>query len=338
MSVAFTPREWADRLDRPTKDRRYQSTRTGAVVAFEYLPWKKLSAAARTLDQLERDLARGCMAFPEMDASGWTAGDIITVLNLFPEGSRHRALAHWRGFLGWVADWKDVPELHRQLRLLPKLPSKPVPIYDLFEPIEQEALLRAADESPLPERDRLALHVVMLGPRKGELQRLRLSHFNHASRVVLFHGKGEKERIVPYDDELHMALLDFLATAIERVRPKLETRSPLPSDFLFFPHGTRGETLLWTDPARAKSNTSMHRWWGEQVARAGIRYRHLHMNRHTAATELVEADVNAFDVQDWLGHANVNTTQVYVHNARRRLRGASDKLRAFRSNREDSAN
>ena len=143
----FTAPEWADRLARPTKDRRYQSTRTGAVVAFEYLPWKRLSAAARTLDQLERDLARGCMALPKLSADSWTAGDVITVLNLFPERSRRRALAHWRGFLGWVADWRDVPEIHRQLRLLPKLPQPALPIYDLFEPFEQEALWRLTAKS-----------------------------------------------------------------------------------------------------------------------------------------------------------------------------------------------
>jgi site-specific recombinase XerD len=331
-AAAFTAEQWADRLARPTKDRAYQLTRTGAVVAFEYLPWKKLSAAATSLDQIERDLARGCMAFPDMEPGDWTAGDIITVLNLFPERSRHRAISHWRGFLGWYADWHDMPELHRQVRLLPRMPKKQIPVYDLFEPAEQEALLRGTARSRLPERDLLALLVVMLGPRKGELEKLRLEHFNHASRVVVFHGKGNKERIVPYDDELHVALLDFLATPIAR-----QDRIPIESDHLFFPSGASETHLLWTDPTRPMSKTALHRWWGRQVENAGIRYRKLHMNRHTTATELVEADVNAFDVKEWLGHERTDTTEVYVHNARRRLRGASDKLAAFRSKRGDSA-
>jgi site-specific recombinase XerD len=334
-AVAFTAQEWADRLARPIKDRRYQSTRTGQAVAFGYLPWKRLSAAAATLDQYERDLARGCIAFPDHQPGDWTAGDIVTVLNLFPEGSRKRALAAWRDFLTWAADWNDQPELHRQLRMLPRLKQGPTPVYEIFEPYEQERLLANLGDV-LPKRELLALLVVMLGPRKGELQELKLEHFNHGARVVLFHGKGNKERIVPFGDELYLALLDFLEEPVPRVRMRdrkgsfVADRAPLPNDYLFFPYGTRGDTLLWTDPSRAMSKTAMHRWWGRAVERAGIKYRHLHMNRHTTGTELVEAGADAFTVMDWLGHARVDTTQVYVHNSRQRLRGASDKLTAHR--------
>lgn len=341
MSTTFTAREWADRLARPIKDRTYQSTRTGEAVAFNYLPWKRLTAAAKTLDQYERDLARGCMAFPDMEVGDWTASDIITVLNLFPAGSRKRALAAWRDFLGWAADWNDLPHLHRQLRLLPKIKQNSTQVYEVFDAVEQEALLRASATDHLPKRELLAMYVVMLGARKGELRALRLEHFNHGSRVVTFHGKGDKHRIVPFDDDLFIALVDFLETPIPAVRQKdrrghyVEDRLPRPSDYLFFPWGSKGDRLLWTDPTRAMSDTAMHGWWGRVVARSGIKYRRLHMNRHTAGTNLVEAGVDAFTVQDWMGHASVNTTQVYVHNARQRLRGASDKLAAYRKTDED---
>jgi integrase/recombinase XerC len=219
--------------------------------------------------------------------------------------------------------------------MLPRLKQGPTPVYEIFEPYEQERLLANLGDV-LPKRELLALLVVMLGPRKGELQELKLEHFNHGARVVLFHGKGNKERIVPFGDELYLALLDFLEEPVPRVRMRdrkgsfVADRAPLPNDYLFFPYGTRGDTLLWTDPSRAMSKTAMHRWWGRAVERAGIKYRHLHMNRHTTGTELVEAGADAFTVMDWLGHARVDTTQVYVHNSRQRLRGASDKLTAHR--------
>lgn len=59
----YTFREWT-RILRDTKDKSYQSTRLGADV-LDYLAWKRLQrAAARTLDQYERDLRVLCLVAP----------------------------------------------------------------------------------------------------------------------------------------------------------------------------------------------------------------------------------------------------------------------------------
>jgi integrase/recombinase XerC len=38
-----------------------------------------------------------------------------------------------------------------------------------------------------------------------------------------------------------------------------------------------------------------------------------HTLRHTFATYKAEKGVPPFQLQQWLGHANLNTTQIYVH-------------------------
>jgi integrase/recombinase XerD len=38
-----------------------------------------------------------------------------------------------------------------------------------------------------------------------------------------------------------------------------------------------------------------------------------HTLRHTFATYKAERGVSSFQLQQWLGHANLNTTQIYVH-------------------------
>jgi site-specific recombinase XerD len=38
-----------------------------------------------------------------------------------------------------------------------------------------------------------------------------------------------------------------------------------------------------------------------------------HTLRHTFATYKAEKGVSAYQLQQWLGHANLNTTQIYVH-------------------------
>jgi site-specific recombinase XerD len=40
-----------------------------------------------------------------------------------------------------------------------------------------------------------------------------------------------------------------------------------------------------------------------------------HVLRHTFATHKAKNVVNAFKLKDWLGRANLNTTQIYVHMA-----------------------
>ncbi len=55
--------------------------------------------------------------------------------------------------------------------------------------------------------------------------------------------------------------------------------------------------------------------------RAGITKKaSCHSLRHTFATAKAEKGVPPFQLQQWLGHANLNTTQIYVHMGRQNAR------------------
>lgn len=58
--------------------------------------------------------------------------------------------------------------------------------------------------------------------------------------------------------------------------------------------------------------------YGEE---AGIpeKLRHFHVLKHTCATHLLSKGFHVEQVQDWIGHANIQNTMIYGHitNARR---------------------
>jgi len=343
-AVAHEPRytlaEWASYHRDPTKNKDYQrNSRLGPVIR-DYLAWKRHGRTAEiTLDGYERNLARLCSLYPDADPDEITPARLLAYLDTFPPGSWPRVRAAVNGLFRYCLLF-DIATSN-PLDRLPSIKAESTKVYDIFQMTEQAKLVSAQDDSLLPERDRLGVLIFQLGVRKSEARRLQPRHFDVTSRVVFVFGKGNKERIVPFDEELWLALLEFMNAPIPKVvqtdaRDKrfVEDRLPRDGDHIFFPNGaTRrdGEKrLLWSDPARAMSSTAMHGWWKAAVERAEVRYRSMHMNRHTTGTNLVDADVDAFSVRDWLGHADTRTTEVYVHNSRQRLQRASDRLAVFR--------
>jgi site-specific recombinase XerD len=110
-------------------------------------------------------------------------------------------------------------------------------------------------------------------------------------------GKGDKDRVVWIDDGTVEVLDRWRA-----IRPK--------SDFFFC---TLKGGLIDDGYVRA-----MVARYGR---RAGIEIRcHPHLLRHTYATELLEDGYSVAEVQQLLGHADLETTSIYLHVANETLR------------------
>lgn len=151
-----------------------------------------------------------------------------------------------------------------------------------------------------PRRDR-ALVAVLAGSgiRASECVGLAVSALtrNPASRLRV-HGKGGKTRTVPVPQEVVDAVDDYLADRGEKLT------SPGPHDPLFV--RTNGRALT-----RQSLYYLVDRW----AARAGVDRpdgEAVHAFRHTYARGLVDNGVPVTAVQQLLGHAGLNTTQVYL--------------------------
>ena len=142
-------------------------------------------------------------------------------------------------------------------------------------------------------RDYAILQVFLqTGIRVSELAHLTREDVDLIKPAITVRGKGSVEREIALEKRGMQALKNYLAV--------------------------RGDSL---------SERLFLNYQGEPISERGIRklvvkYRKAagiskkascHTLRHTFATYKAEKGVSPFQLQQWLGHANLNTTQIYVH-------------------------
>jgi integrase/recombinase XerD len=177
---------------------------------------------------------------------------------------------------------------------------------------EVERLLTAPPtDKPVGLRDRAMLELLYAsGLRVSELCRLELAAVQRDMGVLRVTGKGNKQRIVPFGQSAGDAVDCYLAEG----RPLLLKG--------------RASRFLFVTAMRGSAMTRQCFWklLGGYGKRVGI-FHNLtpHVVRHSFATHLVEGGADLRSVQIMLGHADISTTQMYTHVARRRLREIVDQ-------------
>ncbi|TBR20709.1 tyrosine recombinase XerD [bacterium] len=190
----------------------------------------------------------------------------------------------------------------------PRLPQR---LPDVLSEDEMERLLTAPDGGTVHGlRAKVMLELLYAtGIRASELLALKPEYVNLAEGWVRVMGKGSKERLVPMHERAVRALSRWLKVREERFGPK----SHGPQVFL----GRGGKALsrpqLWRDLAALAKRANL----GRPV--------HPHLFRHTFATHLVRGGADARSVQEMLGHASLQTTQIYTHLDRGALKRAHQK-------------
>jgi integrase/recombinase XerD len=160
-----------------------------------------------------------------------------------------------------------------------------------------EKLLASVDtEHPRGLRDRALFELIYsAGLRVSELAALNTGDVFFSEGIVRVMGKGSKERLVPFGDEVARWLLRYLREA----RPRLAGARPGKALFI----GRTGKRLsrkgIWKNYAAAAA-----------LAGTGSK---LHTLRHSYATELLAGGADLRSVQELLGHADLSTTQIYTH-------------------------
>ncbi|GAA2574476.1 tyrosine recombinase XerC [Actinomadura fulvescens] len=159
-------------------------------------------------------------------------------------------------------------------------------------------------EGALGLRDRAVLEILYgTGVRVSELCGLDIDDLDTARRTARVLGKGGRERTVPMGEPAARAVADWL----RRGRPAIVTKNSGPALFL----GARGGRL---------HPTSARRIVHARVGEVGVPDLSPHGLRHSAATHLLEGGADLRSVQEILGHASLQTTQLYTHVSAERLK------------------
>jgi len=172
------------------------------------------------------------------------------------------------------------------------------------------AEVAADDGDPLHLRDRAALELLYAsGLRVGELVGLDVDDVDLDRRTLRVLGKGGKERVVPFGLPAARAVVEWLG----RGRPLLAT----PHSGAALLLGRRGRRADQRQVRAAVHTLVAHVEGADDIGPHGL--------RHSAATHLLEGGADLRAVQDLLGHATLQTTQIYTHVSVERLKATYEQ-------------
>lgn len=181
-------------------------------------------------------------------------------------------------------------------------PKKTLPKYlSLEESIQLLDAVKNDKESKSRTRDYAIITLFLnCGMRVSELAGIGINDIDTSGlRSVRVLGKGNKERIIYLNEACREALLEYLRERFDKNHARLNTKALFLSN--------RGQRM----------SVKTIQWMVyKYLDMAGLESKHysVHKLRHTAATLMYQTgQVDVRVLKEILGHAQLNTTQIYTH-------------------------
>ena len=216
----------------------------------------------------------------------------------YSETTRARKTAAVRSYFAFLVDDRLIENSPAAELSSPKI-GRSLPTALSEEEVIRVLEAPMAVDTPESRRDKAMLELLYAtGMRVTELVSLRVNDVNLSGGFVRCIGKGNKERLIPF----HAQALDALAFYIEEGRDSFLNGNPKePALFL----NRRGDQL-----------TRQGFWLilKEYARKAGITNPVTpHTLRHSFATHMLRGGASLRQVQEFLGHASIASTQIYTH-------------------------
>ena len=270
---------------------------------LEYLRLER-NYSERTIVSYETDLREFEEYFQEVDAGldfKKIDADIVRrwMVHLMDEGraatSVNRKLSTLRSFYRFLLRRKEVV-INPMLKVVGPKKKKPLPFF-----VREKDMDRLLDESLFEEgfegcRDRLILEMFYAtGMRLSELIGLDDADVDLSARLIKVTGKRNKQRLIPFGDEMEEDLLIYIKVRNEAL-----------------PEGTKAFFVR-------KNGMRMYPLQVYRLVRKSLskvvtlKKRSPHVLRHTFATAMLNGKAEMRAVKELLGHESLVTTEVYTH-------------------------
>jgi integrase/recombinase XerD len=181
-----------------------------------------------------------------------------------------------------------------------KLPRTPKTLpRNILTAAEIKRLFNACDMRSLNGfRRRVIIEVLYdTGIRRMEMAHIKIADMDlNSGYVYIRHGKGGKDRVVPVGGRVCKLLCDYIAG----IRPEQV-------------NGDDPGHLILNRFGRRMSADGIYRQVKQALAAAGIKKRiSTHSLRHSCATHMLKNGAPLRHIQEMLGHASLQSTQVYT--------------------------
>ena len=175
--------------------------------------------------------------------------------------------------------------------------EKPLPVF-----VKESDMNKLLDEEEWGEeyKNVRARTIIILlyetGMRQAELRGLDDQDIDFEARQLKVTGKRNKQRLIPFGDELAKELKHYM-----EVRDQSVDRQE-PGAFFLDKHGKR------------MNSAQVYQDVKENLARVTMmKKRSPHVLRHSFATAMLNHDAGLESVKRLLGHESLETTQIYTH-------------------------
>lgn len=211
--------------------------------------------------------------------------------------SQHTRLVPLRAFFKWLTRNNYILYNPASEIVLPRLEHR-LPKHVLTVTEAEEVINQANVSDPLGIRDRAILETLYsTGMRRMELIRLKMYdlHFERGT-VMIRQGKGHKDRMIP----IGKRAIKWVEKYMLDVRPGLS-------------FGQDDGYLYLTNEGESFTPNRLTQLVREYINNADIGKKgSCHLFRHTMATLMLENGADIRYIQQMLGHARLETTQIYT--------------------------
>lgn len=209
--------------------------------------------------------------------------------------SVNRKLSSLRSFYRYLLR-KKIVAVDPTFKVVGPKKKKPLPVF-----VKEEDMNRLLDEIPCGKGfagclDKMIIEMFYAtGMRLSELIGLDDKNVDFSSLLIKVTGKRNKQRLIPFGEELKNAMIEYVNVRNEIVQARTDA---------FFVRES-GERL-----SRSIVENLVKRNLSKVVT---LKKRSPHVLRHTFATTMLNHDAELGAIKELLGHESLATTEVYTH-------------------------